>query len=195
MIADRCVVAGLLVIMGSCLARLPVRADAIQPAPEECPPGTYPRTDHGGARCEPRFCGRDVSPQSAVPCDVGSSCRDGFVRFHVVAPIDYARPGFPTVSAFEGDCECPLETCSRGDLCVPDTLPIERCHGATPPRDDAPAQPPRGGCASCEVSAQGHAAACTTALFVLALAAWRARPRGVVRDDGADGSRTRTSRI
>ncbi|MBN8610712.1 MAG: hypothetical protein J0L92_09020 [Deltaproteobacteria bacterium] len=194
-IVDRWTVSGLVVMLTCASLTSAARADAIPPAPEECPPGTDPRTGHAGARCVPHFCGSDVSAPSAVPCDVGSRCRDALIEVRVEPPIDHARPGYPTVAAFEGACDCPRETCQRAFVCVPDDLPVHRCAGATPPRDDTPAHPPRGGCASCAVSTRDHAAAWVTALFALALAAWARRARGVPRDVGADGSRTRTSRI
>lgn len=144
-------VACVLVALAACSR---ARADAIKPAPEECPLGTEPRTDHAGPRCEPRFCGRDVAASAApVDCGEGARCRDALLRF--AAPVEDRRPGSPTVSAFEGDCACPRETCVRADVCVPDVSPVEHCAGETPRRAepvvDGPAVEPvaRGGCASC----------------------------------------------
>lgn len=166
------------------------RADAIQPEPEECPLGTEPRSDHGGARCVPRFCGRDVAASvGPVDCGEGAACRDAPLRFAAPQPLDPRRPGFPTVSAFEGDCACPRETCVRADVCVPDVSPVERCAGATPPRP-APTGPPpstHSGCASCRVRGahEPHAAAGLLAgvlvLHATARARARARPRGDAR--------------
>ena len=163
-------------------------ADAVEPEPEECPPGTYARTDHGGPRCEPRFCGRDVSPAVApVDCDEGARCSDALVRFVAPQPIDVRRPGFPTVSAFEGDCPCTRETCVRADVCVPDASPVERCTGSTPPRA-APRGPPpstHSGCAPCRVRGahEPHAAAGLFASVLVAHATARARARARRREE------------
>lgn len=153
------------------------QADAIAPEPHVCPPGTLPRSDHAGPRCEPRFCGRDVLPEGSVDCGPGASCRDALIRYEVPQPIDWERPGFPTVRPHEGDCACPPDDCQRADVCVPDGVEAERCGGATPPREgEAPSSPPaRGGCASCALHPGSSDAGAGLALALLALLAVRRR--------------------
>jgi len=170
------------------------RADAIEPEPEECPPGTEPRSDHGGARCEPRFCGRDVAASvGPVDCGEGARCRDALLRFVAPQPLDPRRPGSPTVSAFEGDCACARETCVRADVCVPDVSPVGRCGGQTPRRDEpaidgraasGAAPVTHGGCASCRaLDTRETPSGAPLAAMVMGVLAARARSRARARED------------
>lgn len=147
-------------------------ADAIEPPPLECPPGTDPISGHAGPQCWPRFCGRD----GTIECALGARCRDALVRWPEEPVTDWARPGRPTVAAFEGDCGCPTERCVRADVCVPDDAAVERCDGATPPRDATPVTAPRrGGCASCAATTSSRGVVSVLALALLGTLAARRR--------------------
>lgn len=154
-----------------------VAADAIEPPPLECPPGTDPISGHAGPRCWPRFCGRDIEPAGSIECGPGARCRDALVRWPEEPVTDWRRPGQPTVAAFEGDCACPTERCVRADVCVPDDAAVERCAGPTPPRDATPVTlPRRGGCASCAATTGSRGVLSVLVLALLgALAARRRR--------------------
>lgn len=111
-------------------------ADAIRPAPTDCPTGTVPRSSHSGPHCELG------PPCTADACGDGMACVEVGFCIREVECGGLREPSAPacTERHTAGQCDstgaCPTDaTCVRHSVCRPPTL-------ATTPHTAPPALVP-----------------------------------------------------
>lgn len=97
------------------LGSVQTRADAVAPAPEDCPPGTHGHTNHLGPHCRPSPCKSDAD------CSKGQSCKPHALC--VTRRTHQSRRGDTTQVAAKESCTggrtCPdPATCEPGNYCM-----------------------------------------------------------------------------
>lgn len=175
----------------SMLAPAFVRADAVEPPPDACPPGSDPQSSHSGPLCALRpDCTDDAS------CGAGSHCVD--VRQcvdtrgcgggwtgpdctvqHVMDVCDDTRP-----CGGSATCTARRVCVAEGASLPPATGPAEGTVTETPPAEGTPAEggetsspPPAGESHGCSAGRGAEAPSLAIVLGALgvALAGWRRR--------------------
>jgi hypothetical protein len=90
------------------------RGDAVEPPPEDCPPGSRGTASHCGPHCSPQTC------DGSTPCGDGTTCQE---RDLCIRQLDCMSMGGPfTADAVEGECggggACSAGTCQSVRVCV-----------------------------------------------------------------------------
>jgi MYXO-CTERM domain-containing protein len=106
---------GGLVLGAGLLGSGEVRADALMPPPEDCPPGTYGDSNHGGPYCAAWHCGGD-----AGACSNDATCEPR--QLCIAERTGMTMIGTFTYLAVAGVCpssgSCTEGTCQTLDVCV-----------------------------------------------------------------------------
>jgi len=145
------------------------RADAVEPAPEHCPPGSEGRSSHAGPVCAPTAeCTDDANCGTGEHCAEISQCIDTRPCGGGWSPPDCTQENVMDVCDATTNCGG-TATCRTRRVCQPAPEP--------PPAEPAPAAPPPaessgGGCRAASGTGS-HVVLALFALFALVLRARR----------------------
>jgi hypothetical protein len=138
------------------------RADVASPPPADCPPDTFPTTNHAGAGCAPATCPAGSSGTiceegpccAVVSCAIsgqpqcnGGTCEQVRLCVQPGIVIGFAAHHEPVKRALArcdaGASSCPTgTTCESVLACVGERFPVQGSFVVLPPDEPAPARAP-----------------------------------------------------
>ena len=144
------------------------RADVVEPPPEDCPPGTYADSNHGGPHCAAGYCPDAGACPEDMPCQPTDFCVE---ETYVVT-----MSGAFTLEAVVGACPdgqtCDAGVCQRLDVCYGELEGLPRSQVAPNADDD-------GGC-GCRAGAGSGTSAWAALALPLAVGTIRRRRLRIV---------------
>ncbi|MCB9594508.1 MAG: hypothetical protein H6719_17380 [Sandaracinaceae bacterium] len=165
---------------------VPALADAVGPAPADCPSGAQGSTSHYGPNCAPDPCTSDADCAAAHNRPAGRTCGDAALCVETVTHEHWR--GNTTVVTSHGPCgagdTCERGECQRGRFCVgapptpPAPPPAEPDPEPAPEAASPPVEPAATDDGGCGVTRGPQPGLPALALAAVALAFARRRRRG-----------------